>query len=161
MSKKKETGLHVRESLLKNAVASTPDVSGHYCDGLKALRGGDKDKISVGDTTLIGGSLDIDRSTLDLYPDSHRWDYAIEYNDETYFIEIHPASTSEVSTMICKLDWLKSWLKNHASNIDRIKAKSGTFNWVYTNRFDILPTSRQYRQAAMKGLIPKAKWEIK
>ncbi len=110
MSKRRVVNEAPQNSLLKAAVDATPDVRGKYCVGLKALRPGDRAKISVGNTGKIGGSIDIDTSTKNIYPDSHRWDYAIEYKEEIYFIEIHPASTAEVSTMIGKLDWLKSWL---------------------------------------------------
>ncbi len=145
---------------LQRAVEKTEDVHGAFCDGLRAIKNADRPKFDLADTRQIGGSVDIDSATKVLYPLNNRWDYAIEYKNETYFAEVHPAATSEVDTVIKKLDWLKAWLKDKAPEINKIKAKESPYIWLYTNRFDILPTSTQYKKIAQQGLIPKAKWEM-
>ena len=101
-------------SLLKTAVEHTDDVKGNFKAGLGAIKNNERQKFVLPDPRLIGGSLDIDSSTKTLYPDAFRWDYAVEYDKETFFIEIHPGSTSEIQTVIAKLDWLKHWLKEKA-----------------------------------------------
>lgn len=70
----------------KEAVKLTPDVATSYCSGLDAF-GEYKSKIKVPDTTKIDGSLDIDEATKKFYPNDNRWDYALCYNEEVFYIE--------------------------------------------------------------------------
>lgn len=114
----------------KEAVEQTSDISMGYKNGLGAL-GKNSSKIVVPDSRLLGGSVDIDGCTKNKYPDSSRWDYAIDYNTEVFFIEIHPAQTCEIKTMINKLIWLKGWLKKNAVEIDKLKTKKvSPFFWL-------------------------------
>ena len=98
-----------RKLTFKEAVEATPDVALGYQEGINAF-GKYADKIIVPDPDKIDGSLDIDEATLKLYPDDNRWDYALCYDSEVFYIEVHSAITSEVSRMVKKLQWLK--LKN-------------------------------------------------
>ena len=148
------------ESLLKVAVEQTEDVKGKFKRGLGAVKGNEKQKIVVPDTRKITGSLDIDSSTKDQYPEANRWDYAIEYDKETFFIEVHPGSTSEIPTVIAKLEWLKKWLKEKAPAINALKAKGKQpYHWVYTNKFAILPNSKYTKQLAQINLLPVKQWD--
>ena len=109
---------------------------------------------------LIGGSLDIDSSTKTKYPDDFRWDYAVEYNNETFFIEVHPGSTTEIQTVIAKLNWLKQWLKEKASEIDALKPKDKRpYHWIFTSKFAILPNSRYAKLLSSHGIIPTKQWD--
>jgi len=158
--KSNTTNMQIPESLLKVAVEQTDDVKGNFQIGLGAVHGNERQKIVVPDTRCILGSLDIDASTLTKYPQENRWDYAIEYNQEVFFIEIHPASTSDVSTVLAKLDWLKGWLKNKAPNISALKPKDKQpYHWVYTNKNAILPGSKYAKQLAQKNLFPVKQWD--
>ena len=121
---KNDTTTQTPESLLKTAVDKTEDVKGQFKTGLGAIKGNEKQKFVVPDTRKITGSLDIDTSTATKYPQANRWDYAVEYNKETFFIEVHPGSTSEIPTIIAKLAWLKQWLKDKAPEIDALKPKN-------------------------------------
>lgn len=146
--------------LLKAAVEQTEDVKGNFKVGFGAIKNNERQKFVVPDPRLIGGSLDIDSSTKAKYPDASRWDYAVEYNNETFFIEIHPGSTSEIPTVIAKLDWLKQWLKEKAPEIDALKSKEKRpYQWVFTNNFAILPNSRYARQLSLLGIIPTKQWD--
>ena len=104
MKKSNKAKVQVPNSLLKVAVEHTDDVRGNFQTGLKAVRGTERQKIIVPDTRKISGSLDIDTLTQTKYPADNRWDYAIEYDQETFFIEVHPGSTSDVATVLAKLD---------------------------------------------------------
>ena len=147
------------ESLLKTAIDNTEDVKGHFKTGLGAIKGHEKQKIVVPDTRKITGSLDIDTSTSAKYPQANRWDYAIEYDKETFFIEVHPGSTSQIPTVIAKLTWLKQWLKEKAPAIDALKPKKKQpYHWVYTNKFAILPSSKYARQLAQMNMVPVKQW---
>ncbi len=87
---------------------------------------------------------------------ANRWDYIVGYRNQSYFVEVHPASTSEVGNIINKLNWLKQWLSINASHLNDIKA-ANPFHWVSTGRIGILPNSTYSRRLAIAGLgIPKS-----
>ena len=92
MSKNKSN----KQLTFREAVAVTPDVCNGYHEGLTAL-GRYTAKIRVPDLTKIDGSLNIDATTRELYPNDCRWDYALGYDGEVFYIEIHSAITSEVT----------------------------------------------------------------
>ncbi|PVD54111.1 hypothetical protein DC498_01600 [Terrimonas sp.] len=141
----------------KEAVKNTPDVSNAYCPGLQAL-GGYSNKVVLQDPGRCEGSVDIDGTTVAIYPQDNRWDYCFSYKGETFFVEVHSADTGEVSTVIRKLQWLKDWLHNKAPRINAIKATSRhPFYWVQSNGFHILPNSAQYRRAIQNNIKPVAR----
>lgn len=142
----------------QKAVEATPDVATGYKAGLSAL-GTHASKISVASTSLIEGSVDIDSCTTAKYPNANRWDYVFAYHGKAYFIEVHSANTSEVRTVLSKLQWLKNWLHNHATEINKLKAKN-SFYWIQSKGFAIPKTSPQYRAASMAGLKPIAKLKL-
>jgi hypothetical protein len=90
----------------KDAVAATPDIETGCRAGLQAL-GEHSKRIVVSDTEKLYGSVDIDTCTQTKYPNSARWDYAIAYNDEVFFVEVHSAHTKEVAEVVKKLEWLQ------------------------------------------------------
>jgi hypothetical protein len=137
----------------KSAVELTSDVATCYRVGLRAL-GAHSQKIQLGNTTLCEGSVDLDSCTTQLYPQSNRWDYFFSYKSEVYFVEVHGANTSEVSTVLRKLQWLKDWLNSSAPEINKLKSKNNPFYWIQSNGFDIPPTSRQYKQIVQYGIKP-------
>ncbi|MDR0938466.1 MAG: hypothetical protein LBN29_03775 [Mediterranea sp.] len=140
-------------NLFRKAVEATPDITRGYQEGLQALGKG-KSKIQATDTRKLKGSVDIDSCTEKLYPESSRWDYTIGHDQSVYFIEIHPASTSDVSTMLKKLEWLKAWLKDKAPELEKLKARENPYVWLASGRVNILSGSKWQRQLAQKGLVP-------
>ena len=151
---------NTKASTLKEAVDGTPDVGGNHKNGLSALRGSDRGLIVVPDTRKISGSLDIDGATERLYPKESRWDYAVEYDGEVFFIEVHPASTTEIKALIKNYDWLKNWLKTKAPRIDALKAKSKhPYHWVHTGSSKILKSSRHYKELTKRKLLPVKVWD--
>lgn len=143
----------------KKAVEATSDVSSGYCQGLSAMKNQDKGRIIVPDSKKIDGSLDIDGATRSIYPIDNRWDYAVCYDGEVFYIEVHPASTSDVLVVIQKLDWLKDWLKNHAGKINKLTANvRNPYYWVQSGKFSIIKTSRQYKMAVQRGILPIKVW---
>lgn len=142
----------------KQAVEATSDVKTGFKSGLTAL-GNHSSKVSVKDSFLLEGSIDIDKCTERKYPNSNRWDYAFSYNGEVFFIEVHSAMTAEVSTVLRKLQWLEDWLIAEAPEINKLKAKSKpAFYWIQSKGFSILKTSSQYRAVVEKGLKPISKF---
>jgi hypothetical protein len=143
----------------KAAVEATPHIENCYKAGLKAL-GSHSNKISLAKTSLCNGSVDIDKCLSAILPNDHRWDYCFGYNNEAYFVEIHPAATSDVGIMMAKLQWLKDWLNNHATELNKIKAAK-SYYWIMTGKYDISPNSRQAKQIASVGLKPRANLILK
>lgn len=144
----------------KIAVNSTEEIAYGYMTGLKALNS-NASKVCVSDSRKIQGSVDIDKYTKKLYPEDNRWDYALGYNNKVYFIEVHPAHTSEVQVVLKKLEWLKSWLNSKGHKLNALPKGEPTFTWIQSGKGAIIPTSKSYKQAAIKGIIPKSKLEIK
>lgn len=85
----------------EKAVKSVSVISDSYCLGLTAM-GSYSAKVKATNTRLLEGSVDIDAATKKTYPESNRWDYALGYDGLVYYVEVHPASTSEVNTVIAK-----------------------------------------------------------
>ena len=137
----------------KEAVESTDEVKGGYCQGLLALKKKERSKVSCGETRKLDGSLDIDSTVKALYSDSERWDYAISYSGKVCYCEVHPAETSEVTKMTGKLAWLKQWLKNKAPEIDALPAYTPKYVWVSSGRVNVLPTSREAKKISSSGIV--------
>lgn len=144
----------------RQAVEATSDIDTGYLPGLTAF-GNFSKRVVVKDTTKLQGSVDIDACTNEKYPNDNRWDYAFAYKDEVFFVEVHSAITSEVKTVLKKLQWLKDWLVAQAPEINKLKAKrKNPFIWVQSKNFQIPKTSPQYLMAVQKGLLPLKKLEL-
>ena len=154
----KKSKMAKSKNSFQKAVEATPDIVNGYMAGLAAL-GTHTSKIIVASTSLIEGSVDIDRCTTTIYPNANRWDYVFAYSGKAYFIEVHPAKTSEVKTVLNKLQWLKDWLNQRATPIDALKAKN-PFYWIQSKGFAIPKTSPQYRAASHAGLKPIAQLKL-
>lgn len=140
------------KSAFQQAVEATPDVCGGFRPGLQAL-GNYSDKVRATDNGLLSGSVDIDKTTKAVYINENRWDFTVGYDNYACFVEIHPASTSEVDVVLKKLEWLKKWLQHKAPRIREMKPKHiNAYYWVFTKGNGILKTSPQYRQLAACGL---------
>lgn len=98
---------------------------------------------------MINGSIDIDRCLEDKYPHDNRWDYAIGYNDKCYFVEIHPASTSDISTVIAKKEWVVKWLKSQSSLLIK---REHSFHWIATGKISIRKGSPQQHRLNSSGI---------
>ncbi len=136
----------------EKAVKATPEISQCYQPGLRAL-GSNSSKIQPADTRCCYGSVDLDACLQTKYPDDNRWDYLLSYKKKAYFVEVHPAHTSEVDTVLKKLNWLKKWLAAHAPLVDKQKAVK-PYYWIASGKANILKTSPHYRRAAQAGLMP-------
>ena len=130
------------------AVKNTPEISLSLRAGLQALKkNNDAGRVEATDNRKLNGSVDIDVTTRDLYPEDSRWDYVIGYEGKAYFLEVHSANTSEVKIVLKKADWLRKWLDSKAPNLKAISG-SNCFYWVSTNDFQIVSSSPQARKLA-------------
>lgn len=157
MSKSKNT----KEALapkcaFRMAVEGTPDVANGYCPGLQALENVDKTAVKLNDKRKVDGSLNIDKETKLLYPNDPRWDYAVGYDGKVFFVEVHPANTSNISEMEKKKEWLKKWLKSKAPLLDALPSGHPRFLWVATKSGVRISNQASYmRKLAQLGFNPK------
>ena len=132
-------GKQQRKLTFKEAVEATPDVASGYQEGINAF-GKYADKIIVPDPDKIDGSLDIDETTLKLYPDDNRWDYALCYDSEVL--------------------WLKIWLATKAPEINKLTTKTKQpFYWVQSSKCDIPKHMPQYKTVVQNKILPMPVWD--
>jgi hypothetical protein len=132
-------------------VQNTQEIGDCYCQGLGALRRSDKNKIKAKEPHNFNGSINIDDCLKEKYPNANRWDYAIGYNNKTYFVEVHPAKPGEIRTIERKLEWLKNWKRNTPFREDH------NFYWVASKGVGISRRSSYWKQIASLGLKLKEK----
>lgn len=143
----------MEKNKFKEAIETTEEICSFYREGLRAL-GSNASNISVSNPKQIAGSIDIDASSAKMCPHDNRWDYAIGYSNKVFYVEIHPAYTAEVTKMIAKLRWLKTWLKQKAPKLERIERGTPPYSWIQSGKGGILPGSRQAKMAAAYGIKP-------
>lgn len=139
----------------KEEIDKIHEIRDCFQNGIQAFRTNSV-KIRVKLPRQLSGSVFLDECIHDLYPDDPRWDYFFCYRSEVYFVEIHPASTNEVTTVLNKLNWLKIWLKEKAPGINAMRAANFAFRWIASGDVRILRNSRYERMLAQNGLpFPK------
>ena len=136
-----------------DAVSKCAEIKDALKPGLSALKGSSK-VVRVANTKLIDGSVDIDEAVRDKYPEDSRWDFVVGYANEAFFIEVHPAATSNVDEMVNKVKWLKDWLASSASDLRKLHKKD-VYYWVPSGRVSILKGSVQDRKIAANHLMIK------
>ena len=134
--------------MFKEAIQKTTEIKDALKPGLQAL-GANSQKVRLGDSRLCQGSVDLDNHLKDQYPNDNRWDYVFGYSDQAYFVEVHPAHTSEVRTVIQKLQWLRFWINSKAPELHVMKKR---YSWIATNGTHILKDSKEARMLAENGL---------
>ncbi len=132
----------------KSAVEAVPDICRSYRKGLQAL-GNNAKFVEADNNRLLSGSVDIDASLKDKYPEEARWDYVVGYDERSYFIEVHPASTSNINEVVNKKLWLERWLEAEAKPLKAIKANV-QYYWIPSGKVAILKNSKQRLNLAKK-----------
>ncbi len=132
------------------AVKSCDEIKDALRPGLTALKANSK-VVNAVNTKLIDGSVDIDEAVKTIRPNESRWDYVVGYADEAYFIEVHPANTSNVEEMVKKVRWLKNWLATTAPDLKALHKKE-VYYWVPSGNVKILKGSVQDRKIAANHL---------
>ena len=159
--KEKQAGTSLAKCAFQEAIEETEDVRNGFCVGKQAVKGADRSKIVAADKNKLQGSLDIDSQVKAAYPNEPRWDYALSYDDRIYFFEVHPAETSEVDKVISKVKWLKQWLEDRASAINKLPKAEHPYTWVQSGRYAILPTSREKMKLSVAGIATANKLVLK
>lgn len=139
----------------RKAVQSTPNLNNAWRKGLGALQSPDKKRIRTSDPRRLLGSVDIDTALQAAEPNASRWDYAIGFEPgrphtpRIYWVEVHPATDGEIPTVLKKLDWLKGWLGNDGSALDRFERE---VVWVASGRTAFTQHARQCKRLAQQGI---------
>lgn len=140
----------------EEAVKAVPaPVPAAYCKGKQALKENHKEQVQCRDSSQFTGSIDLDACLANVpgHQQANRWDYGIGFREAqsevAIWIEVHPASTSQVETILQKLTWLKAWLAQEAPEL---RALTRTFHWVASGGVHIRPGSPQERRLRSSGL---------
>ena len=141
----------------KDAIDATPHLQGKWRVGLGALRAEDRPHLQPEDTSTsrLCGSVDVDAALQATHPNANRWDFAIGYrhanrSDEfVYWVETHTGSDGQISKMLKKLDWLKTWLKGDGK---ALAAFDRSFVWAPSGATSFTKGAIQVKILATKGL---------
>ena len=154
------------------AVRAAPaPVDSTYRNGKQALAGAYRSRVTCADPRRLTGSIDLDSALAQEsgYANAPRWDYGIGYRPRraaecALWVEVHPASTTNVGEVIRKLNWLRTWLRSEAPRLASLTAGDGRippFVWIATAGAHIPRNSPQARQLATAGLdMPRKVLEL-
>jgi hypothetical protein len=140
-----------KNNAFHKAVLQTKDIGVAYRPGLQALDRKYSSYVTAENTALLDGSVDIDSALIDQYPEDNRWDYAIGYEGKAYFVEIHPAATKDVDTMLKKVIWLKNWLKEAAPELKKISVRD-EYYWIPSGSCHLLPSASLSRKLSQERI---------
>lgn len=136
----------------KSIVQAIPAIAGAYREGLQALESKDAGKVKPQNPRKLSGSVYLDKCLKTTNPHDARWDYVIGYREKAYFVEVHPANTSNVDEVVKKKKWLEVWLKTNALDLKAMMAGTGYY-WIASGKVAILPNSPQARKNAKNKLV--------
>lgn len=74
------------------------------------------------------------------------------------WVEVHAAQTNKVREMLNKLRWLKDWFQADGKPLHEMTAfngPTGPFVWLASGAIRLPPHSRQAKQAAQAGIVPR------
>jgi hypothetical protein len=124
--------------------------------GLQAL-GPNSKRVTVAKPRKAVHSIALDELLKSQYPNDPRWDYGIGLKENEVeriaWVEVHPATSSEVDAALQKRAWLKTWLAQHADHCDKTPA---TFHWVATDAGVHIDTARRRRLSAAGLKMPQS-----
>lgn len=136
----------------KSIVQAIPAIAGAYREGLQALESKDAGKVKPQNPRKLSGSVYLDKCLKTTNPHDARWDYVIGYREKAYFVEVHPANTSNVDEVVKKKKWLDVWLKTNALDLKAMMSGTGYY-WIASGKVAILPNSPQARKIAKNKLV--------
>ena len=136
----------------KSIVQAIPAIAGAYREGLQALESKDAGKVKPQNPRKLSGSVYLDKCLKTTNPHDARWDYVIGYREKAYFVEVHPANTSNVDEVVKKKKWLDVWLKTKALDLKAMMAGT-SYYWIASGKVAILPNSPQARKIAKNKLV--------
>jgi hypothetical protein len=161
---RKSTAKKSRPTFTDAVKAAPSPVAAALRSGKQALSRAHRRQVVCEDEARLTGSIDLDAALAQdpEHANANRWDYGLGYKDpggreSAVWVEVHSAETSEVSTVIRKLRWLKDYLPTNCPALwalTRATREELRFVWVASGRYAILPNSPQIRALRAAGLDP-------
>jgi hypothetical protein len=156
----------------QEAVEQAPaELQQAFRPGKQALQGQHRDQITCSDARRFTGSIDLDSalSRSEIHGSANRWDYGLGFRqgagESAIWIEVHPVSTGEVGTVLRKLSWLRTWLRDEAPSLFALTKHNQAgkpFVWLATGSVHLRPGSREARILNEAGLdLPRRKLELR
>ena len=147
----------------KKAVEAAPHpVNRAYRPGKQALESRHRGQVTCADSRRLKGSIFLDAALAQEpgYADKPRWDYGLGYKpmngrECAVWIEVHSATTKEVSAVLRKLQWLRDWLNSEAEQLKKMTLFTKDdfrFVWIASSGIKIPRNSRQARQLSQSGI---------
>lgn len=136
----------------KSIIVQTELLKNCYQGGLQAL-GKNSSKIALEDTKKCSVSVDIDTCLKQKYPGDSRWDYVVSYQKKAYFVEIHPAFTTEVELLLKQIGLKIFWIKKEVADLKKIAHE--TLYWIPTDKYAIRGGRYERLLAQNKIIITK------
>ena len=147
----------------EEAVREAPSPVDRACRiGIQALKRADRSRVTCADTRRLTASIDLGSALSGEaeHANAPRWDYGIGFKpnrstERAIWIEVHPASTSNVREVVNKLKWLRTWLREEAPQLASLTVSDGSiraFVWIATGGVHIPRNSPQARQLSTAGL---------
>lgn len=147
----------------KEAVEAAPHpVNLAYRPGKQALENKHRGQITCADSQRLTGSIFLDSALAQEpeYSDKPRWDYGLGYKpkngrERAVWVEVHSATTREVSAVLKKLRWLRNWLNSEAEQLRQMTDLTKPdirFVWIASSGINILKNSPQARQLNKSGI---------
>ena len=142
--------------------AAAPPVNNAYRPGKQALENRHRGKVTCADPRRLTGSIDLDSALArqPTYANRPRWDYGLGYrppqgSERAVWIEVHSATTREVSAVLRKLQWLRGWLTTQATQLERMTVLTPNdvrYVWIASAGVHIPRNSRQARQLSQSSI---------
>lgn len=155
----------------EDAVKAAPaPVCNAYQPGKQALKGNHSQQVTCKDPRRFTGSIDLETSLRANSAQTNLWDYGLGFRERdgrevAVWVEVHTASTTEVSTVLEKLAWLKNWLCQEALALYALTQgrPQGHYFWLSTEAgVHITPNSPQARRLRQAGLdLPRRLLELR
>jgi len=147
----------------QQAVAAAPEpVCQFFWKGKRALKREHRGLVIWVKPRRFSGSIDLEGalSRSKAHANENLWDYGLGlvvsgHAERAIWVEVHPACTSEVETIVTKLQWLKKWLQEEAQELNKLtkSRENKSFFWVATKAgVHIRPGSPQERRLRLAGL---------
>lgn len=141
----------------QQAVAAVPSLRDGYRPGLQAVKAEYRDRFDCTDTRRLAGSIDLDSTLERSLPNEPRWDYGVGFSrvastDAVYWVEVHPATASEVTSVLSKLAWLRDWLRHNAPRLLEMTAAENGYVWIASKDIGFRPGSRQAKRLEAHGM---------
>ena len=150
----------------KKAVQAEPaPVKDAYRAGTQALERKHRKRVTCEDPRRLTGSIYLDKALEreSDYANTARWDYGLGYRpaagrpEQAVWIEVHSATTKEVTAVLKKLNWLRGWLNDGAGCLKRMTDRAAPdirFVWIASKGVNIprnSPQARRLTRCAIQG----------